>query len=78
MKYKKLRVLLLERNISLRKLGLQIKIDGSYLSKKFRGVIGFTEKDITKICEYLEICPCEYFFTPKLQKMHKDNMKIAN
>lgn len=69
--YAELRVLLIQRNISIKKLSEKTGIEYPNLLRRFQGLHKFTEEDIFKICDYLEIEPCQYFFGGLMQKLHE-------
>ena len=69
--YRKLLGKMREMNISQASLAKQIGLSESQFNRKLKGVYCFTQDEIFKMCEALDIRPNEidlYFFTLKVEK----------
>ena len=67
--YSKLLGRMREKGITQEKLAEMIGISGVTMSKKLNGKSEWTQVEINKVCEILEIDPADipvYFFTPKV------------
>lgn len=67
--YSKLLGRMKEKGITQEKLAEMIGVSGVTMSKKLNGKSEWTQVEINKVCEILEIDPADipvYFFTPKV------------
>ena len=67
--YSKLLGRMKEKGITQEKLAEMIGVSGVTISKKLNGKSEWTQVEINKVCEILEIDPADipvYFFTPKV------------
>lgn len=67
--YPKLRGRMVEKGVSQRKLAEVLGISITAMSNKMRGVAGFSQGDIVKICETLDIALDDigsYFYANKV------------
>ena len=67
--YPKLRGRMVEKGISQRELATILGISVTAMSNKMRGVVGFSQSDIVKICETLDIALNDigsYFYANKV------------
>ena len=58
-----------EKGITQEKLAEMIGVSGVTMSKKLNGKSEWTQVEINKVCEILELDPADipvYFFTPKV------------
>lgn len=69
--YADLRVLLIQRRITLKKLAEMTEIEYSLLIRRMQGLLKFTEEDIYKVCLALKIEPCKYFFGDLIHKLNE-------
>lgn len=67
--YAKLRGRMVEKGITQVNLAHYLGISRQSVSQKFRGVVGFSQEDIVKICDYLDIPLSEiglFFYATKV------------
>lgn len=67
--YAKLRGRMVEKGVTQTELASYMGMSRQSISLRFRGIIGFTQEDIIKICDYLDISLSEiglFFYATKV------------
>lgn len=74
-RFKKLKLLLVERDIKQKELAEKVGIAAVSLNQKInRNGSSFTLDEASRICDYLEISLDDYFFVENVSKMEQEQI----